>query len=235
MRGRPMSAASAPKARVTNTSAPVRMPLSSRTTGSGPMRSRIPTRTSSEAIDRSTWRQPWLETMMPSMPESTARRASSGCRTPLSKTGSRVRSRRVSMWAHDRPGFEWMSRNASTAASGLGERRLSRVSPGCRRDWLSNVRAPLAAVISFSAPLVPASGEGSSDAAATRCRTISAKRGSDVYWATPMPWENGSDPRSRSWVRQPSIVVSMVTTSALAPAASARPIRESTRRSSPDQ
>ncbi len=97
------------------------------------------------------------------------------------------------------------------------------------------MRAPLAAATTFSAPLVPASGEGDSPAAATRSRTISMKRGSEVYCAMPIPWVKGNDPRSRSWVRQPSIVVSSVTTRAFAPADSARPMRESTRPSSTDQ
>ena len=49
---------------------------------------------SSVAIAPSTWRPPWLETTMPSMPSSTARRASSGWQMPLSRIGSFVRSRR---------------------------------------------------------------------------------------------------------------------------------------------
>ena len=49
---------------------------------------------SSVAIAPSTWRPPWLETMTPSMPSSTARAASSGWRIPLSTIGRSVRSRR---------------------------------------------------------------------------------------------------------------------------------------------
>ena len=56
-----------------------------------------------------------------------------------------------------------------------------------------------------------------------------------MYWAIPMPRANGSDPRFRSCGRQPSIVVSRVTTSADAPMASARPMNESTSASSVDQ
>ena len=56
-----------------------------------------------------------------------------------------------------------------------------------------------------------------------------------MYWAMPNPRAKGREPRSRSWVRQPSIVVSRVTTRASAPAASARPIIESTSCSSVDQ
>ena len=48
---------------------------------------------SSEPTEPSTCRPPWLETTMPSMPCSTASRASSGWRMPLSTIGSLVCSR----------------------------------------------------------------------------------------------------------------------------------------------
>ncbi len=71
--------------------------------------------------------------------------------------------------------------------------------------------------------------------AASRSRTISWNLGSEVYCAMPIPWENGSDPRLRSCGRHPSIVVSSVTTTAPAPASSARRSRLSTSGSSVDQ
>ncbi len=52
-----------------------------------------------------------------------------------------------------------------------------------------------------------------------------AKRGSEVYCAMPSPRANGNDPRLRSCGRQPSIVVSSVTTSAFA--RRPRPVRSS--------
>ena len=70
------------------------MPLSSSTGTRPSTASTTPGRASSVAIAPSTCRPPWLETTIPSIPASTARRASSGCRMPLSTIGSRVRSRR---------------------------------------------------------------------------------------------------------------------------------------------
>ena len=100
-----------------------------------------------------------------------------------------------------------MSRNVCTAARGIGERRFSSSLPGYRRDIASRV-ATAPAVISSRSP----SGRGRRDRSAARAR----KRGSDVYWAMPSPRANGSEPRSRSCGRQPSTVVSTVTTSAAA-------------------
>ncbi len=66
-------------------SLPLRMPLSKRTVRSSPTASAIGPSASSEAIAPSTWRPPWLETTIPSMPRATASRASSTCWMPLSE------------------------------------------------------------------------------------------------------------------------------------------------------
>ena len=76
----------------------------------------------------------------------------------------------------------------------------------------------------------PRAGGGRAAASTSRRNT-----GSDVYCAMPLPSANGRCPRSRSRGRQPSIVVSRVTTSASQPAASARPTRLSTSSSDVDQ
>ena len=52
-----------------------------------PTASTIAGSASSEAGAPSSWRPPWLETMRPSMPRSTAARASAGCSTPLRISG----------------------------------------------------------------------------------------------------------------------------------------------------
>ncbi len=59
--------------------------------------------------------------------------------------------------------------------------------------------------------------------------------GSEVYWAIPSPRANGSEPRSRSRGRHPSMVVSSVTTRAEAPIPAARLSTESTSSSEVDQ
>lgn len=86
-----------------------------------------------------------------------------------------------------------------------------------------------AAGVTRTPPVPPASPRSS------RSRTMPRKRLSEVYWLMPIPRENGNDPRFRSCGRQPSTVVSRVTTSAPAPLASARAMRLSTSSSSVDQ
>ena len=101
-----MHTALAPSANALNMSAPPRTPLSS-STGTRP--STAPTTPGSAsivAIAPSTWRPPWLDTRIPSMPASMARRASSGCRMPLSTIGSLVRSRRNGRSSHVSDGRE---------------------------------------------------------------------------------------------------------------------------------
>ena len=68
----PEGDASAPSASAMNTSAPVRMPLSKSSGGPGPTAARTASSASSAAIAWSTCRPPWLDTMMPSTPASTA-------------------------------------------------------------------------------------------------------------------------------------------------------------------
>jgi len=71
--------------------------------------------------------------------------------------------------------------------------------------------------------------------AATFSSTRRRNTGSEVYWAIPLPSAKGRCPRSRSRGRQPSIVVSRVTTTASQPEASARASRLSTSSSEVDQ
>ena len=108
----------------------------------------------------------------------------------------------------------------STAARGSGERRLPSSEPGALRLIANSVR---------SAPSVTST---SAAAAGLRDRTSSQKRVSDRYCAIPSARANGSDPRLRSCGRQPSIVVSSVTTIASHPTAAARARKESTSSSS---
>ena len=70
------------------------MPESSRIGIRPPTASAMPGSASKVAIEPSTWRPPWFETTIPSIPSSTARRASSAERIPFSRIGSLVRSRR---------------------------------------------------------------------------------------------------------------------------------------------
>ena len=86
------------------TSAARRMPPSIRTTASGSA-SRTSTSASSAATAPSTWRPPWFETMTPSMPCSSARRASSAVSTPFTSSGSFVCARSQSRSSHVSPMF----------------------------------------------------------------------------------------------------------------------------------
>ncbi len=119
-----------------------------------------------------------------------------------------------------------MDRNVSTAARGSGERRFSSSGPGQARAMPTSAR---------TAATVGRGCRSRGAAAAARSSTRRRKTGSEVYWAMPLPSANGRCPRSRSRGRQPSIVVSRVTTSASQPAASARPKRLSTSSSDVDQ
>jgi len=92
--GRATSTARAPSASAVITSEPVRMPLSKSTGKSSGTTSTTPGSASSAAIDPSTCRPPWFETTIPSYPRRTASRASSGCSTPLTRSGRSVASRR---------------------------------------------------------------------------------------------------------------------------------------------
>ena len=70
---------------------------------------------------------------------------------------------------------------------------------------------------------------------AARSSTSRRNTGSEVYCAMPLPRAKGRWPRSRSRGRQPSIVVSRVTTTASQPLASARRSRLETSSSDVDQ
>ena len=128
------------------------------------------------------------------------------------------------MWSQFSAGLENVSRKVWTAARVSGAVRFLRSPPGWFRAISSSVTTAFGVTLTASGS-VPAPAAVSR---ATRSATISAKRGSEVYWAIPTPLVNGSDPRSRSHGRQPSVVVSRVTTSAPAPAASAREMKLST-------
>ena len=118
-----------------------------------------------------------------------------------------------------------MARNVSTAARVSGERAFATKPPGSSRAIEARVR---------TAPTV-GRGRAPGPAGPDRSWTSSQNRWSDVYCAIPIPRANGSEPRLRSFGRQPSMVVSRVTTRASAPAASARRMNESTSVSSVDQ
>jgi hypothetical protein len=101
-----MATAVAPRASALKASAPPLMPLSSSTGTRALTSSTIAGRASIVAIAPSTWRPPWLETTIPSMPWSTALAASLGWRIPLSRIGSSVRSRRKLRSSHLSDGRE---------------------------------------------------------------------------------------------------------------------------------
>ena len=71
-KGRPISTASAPRARALNTSMPVRMPPSTRMVILPPTASAMAGSTSAVAGHWSSTRPPWLETTMPAAPASRA-------------------------------------------------------------------------------------------------------------------------------------------------------------------
>ena len=77
----------APSASALTTSAPRRMPPSSMTGMRPATASTTCGRARTPAGAPSSWRPPWLETITASTPSSAARRASSGCRTPLRISG----------------------------------------------------------------------------------------------------------------------------------------------------
>ena len=89
--------------------------------------------------------------------------------------------------------------------------------PGYEPAWSSSV--PIAA----SVIRPPGGGSWRS----VSC-SASTKTGSLVYCAIPLPRRNGRYARSRSRIRQPSIVVSSVSTIALQPHRSARETRLAT-------
>ena len=155
-----------------------------------------PTSASSEAIELSTWRPPWLDTIdrVDAVVEGAARVV--GVQDPLEHDGQ--------------PGA-LAQRGQVVPATGRGwsrcrgRSRPPRAAPasgGCPRNrpgWLrvieSSVRiAPRVTSTSLPRPAVP-----------PRCAraTSSRKRGSEVYCAMPRPCANGSEPRSRSCGRQP--------------------------------
>jgi hypothetical protein len=113
-----------------NASAPLRTPESSSTGARPSTAATTPGSASSVAIAPSTWRPPWLETTMPSTPAASARRASSGCRMPLSRIGSFVRSRRNGRSSHDSEGREKISVKRCTAARARPLERFFRNGPG---------------------------------------------------------------------------------------------------------
>ena len=115
-------------------------------------------------------------------------------------------------------GLENRSRKVCTAARGTGERRFSRTPPGWWRASESSV--PRAVGAGRGAGPRGSGPAGSPDAA--RSRTSAWNTGSLVYCAIPWPRANGSEPRSRSQGRHPSVWVSSVTTIAEAPIPSAR-------------
>ena len=97
------------------------MPLSSSTGARSSIAATTSGSASSAAIERSTCRPPWVLTTTPSTPSSSARRASSGCSTPLSRIGSRVldRSQARSAQVIDGPGVDAEER----LDGGAGQRR----------------------------------------------------------------------------------------------------------------
>ena len=84
------------------------------------------------AIAPSTWRPPWLDTTSPSIPCSIAASASAGWRIPLSRIGSRVRSRRKARSSHESDGREYVSTKRRTAARASPDRTFARREPGIR-------------------------------------------------------------------------------------------------------
>src|SRR5450830_1692564 len=87
---RPISTASAPSANALKTSAPLRMPPSNSSGKSMPTAARTAGSRSRLAGAPSRPRPPWLETTMPATDIACRRRASSGCSTPFTQTGSAV-------------------------------------------------------------------------------------------------------------------------------------------------
>ena len=142
---------------------------------------RSPGSASIVAIAPSTCRPPWLETTIPSIPCSIAASASAGWRIPLSRIGSRVRSRRNARSSQESDGREYVSTKRRTAARASPERRFARREPGIRAR-LSSQSVPIAE--SVMRPL----GGGA-------CRSVSCsastKTGSLVYCAIPLPRRNG--------------------------------------------
>ena len=80
---RPSSTARAPSASIFTTSSPMRTPPSASTSTSPPTASTIAGSARAVEGTESSWRPPWLETTIPSTPDSTARRASVGSSTPF--------------------------------------------------------------------------------------------------------------------------------------------------------
>ena len=115
-------------------------------------------------MELSTWRPPWLDTTIASTPRSKARRASSGCRIPLSTTGSRVRSRRVARWSQLSPRVGVDVEERLDRGPRLGERRLSRNVPGWLRVIDSSDRiAPRVTSTSCLIPAALAAGDALAD------------------------------------------------------------------------
>lgn len=85
--GRPIHTILAPRANAFKTSVPDRTPESKMTSISSPTASAISGSTSNEAMQPSTCLPPWLETMIPSMPISTALRASRTVCIPFKTIG----------------------------------------------------------------------------------------------------------------------------------------------------
>ena len=184
----------APSASALNASAPLRTPESSSTGTRPPTASTTPGSASSVAIAPSTWRPPWLETTMPSMPASSARRASSGCRMPLSRIGSFVRSRRNGRSSQVSDGREKISVKRCTAARPRPRCRLLQERAGIRARQLHQRAQRLRRRLRRRR------------LAAARALRPSAARntGSLVYCAMPWPRRNGRKAGSRSRGRQPS-------------------------------
>ena len=86
-KGRPISTASAPRARALNTSMPVRMPPSTRMVILPPTASAMAGSTSAVAGHWSSTRPPWLDTTMPAAPASRAFFAPATVMMPLAMKG----------------------------------------------------------------------------------------------------------------------------------------------------
>ena len=193
---------------------PLRMPLSSSTGTRPSTAATTPGSASSDAIEPSTCRPPWFDTTIPATPASRARRASSGCRIPLSRIGSRVSARSVGEVGpgQRRPRVD-VEERLDGGAGGGGERRLSRNAPGWRR---------------FEARRAPGAPRASARPARLVGRCARARRGCRKTRIATCTARSPSRPRRQvgrgrgRGAASRACVVSSVTTIASQPPASAR-------------
>ena len=195
------------------------MPLSNSTVIRPPTAATISASASSDAIAPSTWRPPWFDTTMPSSPAVDRPPRVVGVQHALEQD----RQPRARAQPRD---VVPRQRRPRVGVRGTSRRpRAARASAGCPAASPGTLRA-----IENSVRIAPSVTSTSAAAAglARPARDHLQKRGSPRYCAIPSARANGSEPMLRSCGRQPSIVVSSVTTIASHPTASARARNEST-------